>query len=109
MSNNIPTFSDVVNRVKYFRHKHCNRPQDEEVPLGFLAEMSYALGHETSFRLVKPETSNTPTPEELLKKLRHVLGNVVRFIENDGGVFSERNLKQLQDLAYSEEFTVHKS
>lgn len=94
----IATFSDIVNRVKDFRHKHCNRPKDEEVPLGFLAEMSYALGHETSFRLVKTAGSEDKSAETRLYELKRRLGNMYRFIENDGGIVSDENMEFLKSL-----------
>lgn len=96
--SHVPTFSDVVNRVKDFRHKHCNRPKDEEVPLGFLAEMGYALGHETSFRLVKTDDSEEKSAETRLYELKRQLGNIYRFIENDGGIVSDENMEFLKSL-----------
>lgn len=96
--SHIPTFSDIVNRVKKFRHKHCGRPADEEVPLGFLAEMSYALGHETSFRLVKADVPEDKSAETRLYELKQGLGNLYRFIENDGGIVSDENMKFLKFL-----------
>jgi hypothetical protein len=96
--SHVITFTDVKNRVKDFRHKHCNRPVDEDIPLGFLAEMSYALGHENSFQLMDRSDSDEKSGETRLYELKRSLGNLYRFIENDGGVVSESNMEFLKSL-----------
>jgi len=92
------SFSEIVKRVKEFRHVHCNCSPDEDIPLGFLAEMSHALGHETSFNLVKNNDPEGPNDETRLSELKRALGNFVRFVENDGGIVSDNNMEFLKTL-----------
>jgi hypothetical protein len=45
-------------RVQNFRQHHCGAKKDEDVPLGFLAEMAYCLGLEMHITLVEPKNSD---------------------------------------------------
>jgi hypothetical protein len=91
-------FSEVVRRVKKFRAKHCECSSDEEIPLGFLAEMSHALGYDTCFQLIETTDEEIISPIKQLERMKTALGNLYRFIENDGRIVSDSNMEFLKSL-----------